>query len=237
MKNYLILALFVFTIFYINYKYTKQLDNLNKMYHSQTVAIENKTTKEIQKIKNRSLNSLQKLKNNIQAQSKNLKLTTYKLKRITKNINILSKQLVDNFINERKKDIMFLSRLTLRQKLINSFYLTNKLDKKFLYKEVVFFNLKGIEIYKKSDIEALKMDISKKENTFCKNEDYFDKINYLQEGQMFVSDVITCNDEKIIRVITPIVRNFKKVGFLSVALNYLHINKIKLKLNKMKGDT
>jgi hypothetical protein len=227
MKNYLILALFILTIFYSNYKYTKELDNLNKMYHTQTIAIA--------KIKNRSLNSLQTLKNNIKSQSNNLKLANFKLKKMTKNINILEKQLINNFINERKKDIMFLSRLTLRQKLINSFYLTNKLDKKFIYKEVVFFNLKGIEIYKKSDIEVLKMDISKKENTFCQKEDYFDKITLLQEGQIFISDMISCDDKNILRVITPIVRNFKKVGFLSVALDYVHINNIKIKLDKTKG--
>jgi hypothetical protein len=227
MKNYLILALFILTIFYSNYKYTKELDNLNKMYHTQTIAIA--------KIKNRSLNSLRTLKNNIKSQSNNLKLANFKLKKMTKNINILEKQLINNFINERKKDIMFLSRLTLRQKLINSFYLTNKLDKKFIYKEIVFVNLKGIEIYKKSDIEVLKMDISKKENTFCQKENYFDKIDILQEGQIFVSGMISCNDENILRVITPIVRNFKKVGFLSVALDYVHINNIKIKLDKTKG--
>jgi hypothetical protein len=227
MKNYLILALFILTIFYSNYKYTKELDNLNKMYHTQTIAIA--------KIKNRSLNSLQTLKNNIKSQSNNLKLANFKLKKMTKNIDILKKQLINNFINERKKDIMFLSRLTLKQKLINSFYLTNKLDKKFIYKEIVFVNLKGIEIYKKSDIEVLKMDISKKENTFCQKENYFDKIDILQEGQIFVSGMISCDDKNILRVITPIVRNFKKVGFLSVALDYVHINNIKIKLDKTKG--
>jgi len=206
MKNYLILAIFIVTIFYLNYSNNQKIENLNKIHNL-----------EMTKVKN------------------NLKLIKYRFNKTTKNIDNFQEQEVDDFVNEQIKNIIFLSRLTLRQKLINSFYLTNKLNNKLIYKEISFFNNKGMEIYKKSDIEVLKMDISKKENTFCKKEDYFHKINNLQEGQTYISKVQTCKDKRILRIITPIVRDFKRVGFLSVALNYAHINKLINKIKKMKG--
>ncbi len=59
-----------------------------------------------------------------------------------------------------------------------------------IYKEVVFFDLEGKEIYKKSSIDKLKNDISKKENTYINSENYFEKISELKKGEIYVSDVI-----------------------------------------------
>ncbi len=224
---------------------------------------------------------------------------------------------IADFLYERDKDILFLSRVKLNQKVINSFYhikkrgiiihepyvyddqnkqwidstpvtKTTKTTKRDLqtatlndnkkafnyvdpivfkmknipiYKEVVFFNLKGKEIYKKSSIEAGKINVSKKKNTYCKAESYWSKIKNLKEGEIYVSDVIGAyvpskiignftkekaskigiefkpenhgyagvenpNGKKfegIIRFVTPVFRKFKKVGYLSLALDHRHI--------------
>lgn len=130
-----------------------------------------------------------------------------------------------------------------------------------LYKEVVFFNLEGKEIYKKSSINETKNVISLKENTYIRSENYFSSINNLKKGEIYVSDVIgeyvksniigTFSKEKtdnngiefnpkehafagienpigkkfdgIIRYITPIFENDKKIGFISLALDHRHI--------------
>ena len=59
-----------------------------------------------------------------------------------------------------------------------------------IYKEVVYFDLKGNEQFKVSSISKNKLDISKKENTYIKAETYFDQINTLKKGEIYVSDVI-----------------------------------------------
>ncbi len=228
-------------------KETNKLNKLNTLYTSQTSEIKdkslqtinelkNKSSKQIKKLEDKSTSALQKLENNINTQAKKLKISQNKLSKVLNNIKIYEKKRIDNFINNRKKDIIFLSRITLRQKLITSFYHANKLNKQNIYKEIVFFNLKGKEIYKKSKIEVLKMDISKKKNTYCQKEIYFNNINDIQEGQVYISKTISCkNNKPMIRMITPIIRKFKKVGFLSVALDLQHIEKIKKDLKNIKG--
>ncbi len=59
-----------------------------------------------------------------------------------------------------------------------------------IYKEISFFNLEGIEINKVSSLNQKKLDVSLKENTYINSENYFKKIQYLEEGEIFVSDVI-----------------------------------------------
>jgi signal transduction histidine kinase len=232
--------------------------------------------------------------------------------------SVLLAQNIADFLYERDKDILFLSRIFLKnneQQILNSFFqikrkeilvhddylydnnkhqwypenLLTKKDTKIeqssvvlrdnkkefnkvksrtfktknipIYKEIVFLNLNGKEMYKKSNIEAYKFDISKKENTYLKAEDYWLKIQNLKEGEIYVSDVIgeyvpskiighftkekakksgvkfepknyayagkeNPNGKKfegIIRFVTPVFRNFKKVGYLSFALDHRHI--------------
>ena len=230
-------------------------------------------------------------------------------------VNIANR--VADFLHERDKDILFLSKLPLKdngQQIINSFFNTktrsiteheeykydeknskwissdplgevkkrdkttadledNKKEFHFvdpiklstkeipIYKEISYFGLKGIEIYKKSNIKNKKLNISKKDNTYCKAEDYFSKIRNLKEGDIYVSDVIgayissrvigTFSKEKaqkmkvdfnpelhayagienpkgkrfegIIRFVTPVFENSKKVGYISFALDHRHI--------------
>ncbi|MGV8058348.1 MAG: ATP-binding protein [Smithellaceae bacterium] len=69
--------------------------------------------------------------------------------------------------------------------------LFNKLSKP-LYKEVTFVDLQGQEKIKimKGEISNNLLDISKKENTYCKAEDYFHHLKSLKPGEIYVSRVI-----------------------------------------------
>ncbi len=58
------------------------------------------------------------------------------------------------------------------------------------YKEIVFFDLNGIEKYKISQINPKKLDIKQRKNTYINSEDYFSEIKILKEGEIYVSDVI-----------------------------------------------
>ena len=59
-----------------------------------------------------------------------------------------------------------------------------------IYKEITFFNLNGIEKYKKSNINPKLLDISDKNNTYIHSEDYFSKIKSLKDGEIYASHVI-----------------------------------------------
>ncbi|MFY9076012.1 sensor histidine kinase, partial [Malaciobacter mytili] len=149
---------------------------------------------------------------------------------------------VANFLYERDKDILFLSKLNLNQKIIEDFYnskqreviehgkyyydekssswkvnesikslkreKTNALlkdnEKEFnytdpinlkrrvipIYKEITYFDLKGQEIYKISQIDKKLKDISKKTNTYVNSEEYYKEIKKLKKEEIYVSDVI-----------------------------------------------
>jgi len=59
-----------------------------------------------------------------------------------------------------------------------------------LYKEINYFDLNGVEIYKTSLINQKLLDISKKENTYINSENYFNEISNLKKGEIYVSEVI-----------------------------------------------
>lgn len=59
-----------------------------------------------------------------------------------------------------------------------------------IYKEITFFDLNGKELIKVSSIDNQPKDISQKSNTYCKAETYFDKVKELNNGEIYVSDVI-----------------------------------------------
>jgi len=211
---FIFIVIIILTVLILNNKHTKEIDTLNKSHviHNKTLAEEAKLTAGI------------------------LQLNKKELLLINKNIKQYKQKQLNHFISERKKDLLFLSRIKLRQKLITSFYHTHKLNKKSIFKEVVYFNKRGKEVYKKSSIEAMKMDISKKRNTFCKKETYFKKIKNLNEGQIHISKIIHCkNGSSIIRLVTPIVRKFKKIGYLSVAIDYSHIEDINKDIQNIKN--
>lgn len=151
-------------------------------------------------------------------------------------------QQVADFLYERDKDLLFLSKLNLNKELLEKFYENKTKDiiihedykydektstwvsvespkkiirditkaqlvdneKEFnftdplnfkrktipIYKEVSYFDLNGKEIYKVSSIDEKLKDISIQKNTYINSENYFDEIQSLKEGEIYVSDVI-----------------------------------------------
>ncbi len=61
-----------------------------------------------------------------------------------------------------------------------------------LYKEISFIDLQGRERIKVRDgrIATNLIDASKREETYCKAEDYYDHLGHLQRGEIYVSGVI-----------------------------------------------
>lgn len=59
-----------------------------------------------------------------------------------------------------------------------------------LYKEITYYDINGMEIYKASTLDSTLKNIAIKENTFIKAEDYFAPANSLQKGEIYVSKVI-----------------------------------------------
>ncbi|RXK12018.1 two-component sensor histidine kinase, partial [Malaciobacter mytili LMG 24559] len=55
---------------------------------------------------------------------------------------------------------------------------------------ITYFDLKGQEIYKISQIDKKLKDISKKTNTYVNSEEYYKEINKLKKEEIYVSDVI-----------------------------------------------
>ena len=220
---------------------------------------------------------------------------------------------VANFLYERDKDLLFLSKLNLNNDVLDNFYNSKQRpivihepyvydeqtnnwvssaslkkiertkttatlkdnEKEFnytdpieyktktipIYKEVVYFDLNGKELYKKSQISQTLKDVSIKKNTYINSESYFPEIEKLKEGEIYVSDVIgeyvgskiigKFTKEKaakaniefkpeeygyagkenpvgkkfegIVRFITPVFKNGKKEGYVSLALDHTHI--------------
>lgn len=149
---------------------------------------------------------------------------------------------VADFLYERDKDILFLSKIDLNEKILKEFFTSKNRDilvhdeyiyddksntwinessikkekrenkvlvlkdnqEEFnytdplifdtksipIYKEVSYFDLKGIEKYKVSNINNKLLDISNKKNTYINSETYFEKLEKLQKGEIFVSEVI-----------------------------------------------
>ena len=167
--------------------------------------------------------------------------------------NIVSKSNIDNLPSKILND----NKIEFNYNPLSSIH-TKKIP---IYKEISFFNLAGLEINKVSLINDMKLDISKKKNTYIASETFFEEIKYLQKGEIYVSDVIgeyvgskvmgvftkeKANElgipfiaensayaglenpngkrfEGIIRFITPVFKENKKIGYLSMALDHRHI--------------
>ena len=70
---------------------------------------------------------------------------------------------------------------------------TGLIEYRPLYLEMTYVDLSGMEKLKVSNALVLPktlLDVSKKENTFCKAETYFQSLKKLKPGQIYVSDVI-----------------------------------------------
>jgi len=131
-------------------------------------------------------------------------------------LDTLSTDLIQNFYNEKTKDVIIPSQfkydnkkgwiplevkelksditksnLKENEKYFNAYnsksYKTKPLR---IYKEIVYFDLNGKEKLKVSSINKNLLDISKKQNTYIKAEDYFKKIKSLKKGEIYVSNVI-----------------------------------------------
>jgi len=59
-----------------------------------------------------------------------------------------------------------------------------------LYKEIQFINLQGDEVYKVSSLNIKKINIKNTQDTYCKAENYFNDLQKLKKGEIYVSDVI-----------------------------------------------
>jgi len=124
-----------------------------------------------------------------------------------------------------------------------------------IYKEITFVDLNGLEKIKITDsiISDVLSDVSKRENTYCKAEDYFTQIHNLKKGEIYVSRVIGAYKkgwlektdsgiavkpasayagkenpggepfEGIIRWATPVYQENRKIGFLTMALDHIHL--------------
>lgn len=73
-----------------------------------------------------------------------------------------------------------------------------------IYKEITFYDKEGKEIYKISTIDRKLKDISDKNNTYCKAEEYYTKSLGLRKGEIYVSKVIGAY------VPSPIIGTFTK---------------------------
>ena len=125
----------------------------------------------------------------------------------------------------------------------------------FVYKEITFIDQKGNEKIKIENglISEDLRDVSQRENTYCKAEDYFSHLSSLKKGEIYVSRVIGAYKrgwlykgpegikvkpksahagrenpsgerfEGIIRWATPVYENGKKTGYLTMALNHIHV--------------
>lgn len=131
-----------------------------------------------------------------------------------------------------------------------------------LYKEITFFGLDGEEQIKVSSIDAQKRSIAEPKNTYIKAERYFNEIQKLKQGEIYVSDVIGAYVESkiigaftkpkaekagiafepeangyagvenpvgkrfegIVRFVTPVFENNQKVGYVSLALDHIHLS-------------
>jgi len=81
-------------------------------------------------------------------------------------------------LKDNEKEFNFIDPLKFTKKMIP------------LYKEINYFDLDGMEIYKTSLINQDLLDVSKKENTYVNSENYFNEISNLKKGEIYVSEVI-----------------------------------------------
>ena len=98
-------------------------------------------------------------------------LTNEELKSVNREIKVA--ELKDN-----EKEFNFIDPLNIKKRVIP------------IYKEIAYFDLKGKEQYKISQINNELVDVSLQKNTYINSEKYFSQIENLKEGEIYVSDVI-----------------------------------------------
>ena len=98
-------------------------------------------------------------------------ITNEELKSVNREIKVA--ELKDN-----EKEFNFIDPLNIKKRVIP------------IYKEIAYFDLKGKEQYKISQINNELVDVSLQKNTYINSEKYFSQIENLKEGEIYVSDVI-----------------------------------------------
>jgi len=158
-----------------------------------------------------------------------------------------------DFLYQRDQDILLLAQLMPSDESYRIFS-ENRNGNLYnepvaLYDEITFADLNGQELFKhvssnttKSDypLSPDKMDISDNINTYMQAENYWDNLQNLEPGEIYVSDVTGAyvntnvnmenpdgrHFEGIIRWVTPVTDfNGEIWGYVTLALNYDHIMK------------
>jgi len=133
------------------------------------------------------------------------------------NIDNISEEIITTFYNNKKREVIIPQKFIydkkndtwiiknkvtdIKNKMVsnlkeNDKYFNHIKDKQYpkkqllIYKEISFIDLEGNEKIKVSSSNKTLKNISKKENTLCKAETYFNKIGSLKKGEIYVSDVI-----------------------------------------------
>ena len=92
---------------------------------------------------------------------------------------------------ETQNKVYKIANLKDNQKEFNSNHSPKISFKKIpLYKEIQVIDLKGNEIYKTSSIKNKKINIKNQSETYCKAENYFEDLQKLKKGEIYVSNVI-----------------------------------------------
>ena len=153
-----------------------------------------------------------------------------------------------NFLHQRDQDILLLANFMPSDEAFRIFSenrtgaLATQQEKVPLYDEITFFDLYGQELFKFVHPDSTKvsfplntelLNISERANTFIGAETYWEAIQNLEHGEIFVSDVVGTyvganyadrHFEGIIRRVTPVADfNGEIWGFVTMALNYDHI--------------
>ena len=109
-----------------------------------------------------------------------------------------------------------------------------------LYKEITFLDLSGEELAKSSSLNENKRNVAQKANTYLNAETYFTHLKNLKEGDIYVSEVVGAyvpteaaysgaenplgkRFEGIIRFATPVYKNEKPIGYITLALAHRHL--------------
>jgi len=149
---------------------------------------------------------------------------------------------IAEFLNQRDQDIMLLAELMPSNESYRVFSENRNSNRIPLYDEITFIDLDGQEMFKYVSDGSTKrsfpmnseaVDITNNSNTFAGREDYWNALQALRPGEIFVSDVIGApvgegqHFEGIIRWATPVLDFDNEIaGFVTMALNHDHIMNI-----------
>lgn len=177
-------------------------------------------------------------------------------------------KMVSDFLKDRENDLKYLASMPFNERTFYDFYKSKKgkvwyakfYGKNILetkeelpfYKEIAYINEKGNEeilikdgkIFKKDELR----DVSKKENTTYLIEDYFEKTKEMEQGEIYLSDIVgfamtqkeqlknySLDEIKggkkyngVLRFSIPVYRDNKFKGILTLALDHIHLQELSI---------